>query len=227
MNIFPFDGALEEARMYMRIAGYDDFTKRDLRNLTRVMKGYLPADQYASEIVSKYLNVHGRPGDKTPAIVPNKLRTCDMAILETAERKIFPARLIWEFRFGPQVGFYADDLMELNRRLCGDLYCSAGELNSGISYEELGQFLSDFCRDMKSAGRDVYDICPLFQSLLCRLLEMNLFESGGMFTCMAFVSKIAYFWGFTMRFEDSGLDDIISFTLSDRIVSQKGCVRVA
>ena len=229
LNIFPSDGALNEARVYMQVAGYPDFTKRDLKNLTRVMKGYLPAGEYAKQVAGKYYHVHGDAGRcGGPSGVPeNLIRTRDPAILYVAERKILPARLVQEFRFGPAVGFSAEDLIELNKRLFGDIYTSAGKLRPGLDYQELDGFLRKHNEILRHCPSGAHGMCPAFEDLFGSLLGLAPFVTGNLITAMAFVTKIAYFWGYVCRFEDSGEEGKYVFDLSDRIVSRKGTVEVA
>ena len=213
----------------MQIAGYSDFTKRDLKNFTRVMKGYLPADMYAKQVVEKYYRVHGDVGrDNQPCDVPeNLIRTRDAAILNTVERKIYPARLIWEFRFGPQVRFLAEDFLELHKRLCGDIYCSAGKTRDGLSYQELDEFLGKYNAILKYCPSGVYGLCPAFEDLFGSLLNLAPFDTGNLLAAMTFVTKIAYFWGYVCHFEESGGENLYRFDFSDRITSRKGFVQVA
>lgn len=213
----------------MKIAGYSDFTKRDLKNLRRVMNGYLSADAYVREIIGKYRGVHGSAGNsKRPCGVPSNLvNTRDPAILNTVERKVLPARLVWEFRFGPHAGFSSEDLIELHKRLFGDIYMFAGDLRPGLSHVELDGFLYDYAERLKASEPGVYAMCPVFEELLAGLLNLGVFKTGNLLTNMAFVTKIAYFWGYTCRFEDSGCDTLLRFDFSDRKLSRTGFVNVA
>lgn len=214
--------------MYMQVAGYQDFTKRDLRNLTRVMKGYLPADLYAKRVLEKYYNMHGEAGSSGQAclISPNRVHTRDQAILNTVERKIYPARLLWEFQMGPQVGFSSDCLIDLNRRLCGDIYEQAGCFRNNISISDLDAVMAKHADNMRNSGRDVIGTCTKFELLLGDLLNLHAFQECNLFTAMAFTAKIAFFWGYVCRFEQTDLPGMIRFRFSDRVISSFGNVRV-
>lgn len=229
LNIFPFTDSLTEAQAYMHIAGYPDFTHRELKDLKRIMHGYMPVDVYVRQMTRKYFNMHGLAGrDNLPAAIPeNLIKTRDPAILHVFERKVYPARLVSEFRFGPIVTCSAEDFIDLNGRICGDIYPDAGSVRSDINFNELACIFQSHGTGLKSCEQDLWGLCERFERLIAELLSLNVFEHGNLFTCMAFTAKLAYFWGKTCRFIDSDAPGCITFKFSDRKQACTGLVRVA
>lgn len=213
MNIYPYDGALDQAKAYMSIAGYESATKRDLKSYVRIMKGYLDVDKYANRIVDTYMRVHGQAGNtgRESSAPENKLRTRDRAILEVAERKILPARLIHEFRFGPQAGFSIDSISDLNTRLFSDLYLRAGEFKSDRACEDLRVMLADWADKFKSQVSH-----EMIDGLMDALYQADAFAVGNLFTAMAYTAKIAWFWGYTVRFTSLEFDNKFDMSVTDR-----------
>ena len=209
----------------MQIAGYLDFTKRDLRNYTRVLRGYLPVDVYAREILARYRGVHNH--GVTPSSLPeNHVSTRDPAILHTVEQKIYPARLIWEFQFGPQLVFSAMDLVDLNDRLFSDIYCQAGCIRSSVNIQDIQIVLNRYSQELRGVIPDAVNVGPAFGSMLAELLSLNIFYIGNLFTTMVFCAKIAAFWGYQMRFLPDGGNTCLCYSMSDRKSSATGVIRL-
>lgn len=229
LNIYTLGTAMEEARTYMRIAGYPALTKRDAKACVRVAKGFLRADRYVQDVVTRYRNVHGS-GYGEPRVPRNLLNTRDGAILRTAERKIYPVRLVEEFRSGPPVGFAVGDLAGLNRRVCGDLYPDAGSFRSDADAERLGAVLSECARNVRSTvdgSAGVSGVCREFETLLAAMLTVDAFSRCGLFTAMAFIAKSAFACGYECRFSGTRMPGTLVFEFSDRRAAASGRVLIA
>lgn len=147
LNVFSCEGAVEQALTYMDLTGRGPATRRDMRAFRRVTTGYLSVESYVRSVTDRYEGVHSSSGRKKACriTVPgNRLGTRDGSILATAERKIYPARLVHEFRFGTVPDCTVRDVASLNARLCGDLYPCAGEFRAGTDTGRLDALLSGF-----------------------------------------------------------------------------------
>ena len=217
LNIYTLGTAMEEARTYMRIAGYPALTKRDAKACVRVAKGFLRADRYVQDVVTRYRNVHGS-GYGEPRVPRNLLNT------------IYPVRLVEEFRSGPPVGFAVGDLAGLNRRVCGDLYPDAGSFRSDADAERLGAVLSECARNVRSTvdgSAGVSGVCREFETLLAAMLTVDAFSRCGLFTAMAFIAKSAFACGYECRFSGTRMPGTLVFEFSDRRAAASGRVLIA
>lgn len=211
LNVFSCEGAVEQALTYMDLTGRGPATRRDMRAFRRVTTGYLSVESYVRSVTDRYEGVHSSSGRKKACriTVPgNRLGTRDGSILATAERKIYPARLVHEFRFGTVPDCTVRDVASLNARLCGDLYPCAGEFRAGTDTGRLDALLSGFRDKILSGGGNAPDGIA---DMLSELLTGRPFSAGNQITAMCYAAKLACRCGYELRFEASGIPGILCF----------------
>ena len=213
-----------QALTYMDLTGRGPATRRDSKAFRRVATGYLSVESYVRSVTDRYEGVHSSSGRKKACriTVPgNRLGTRDGSILATAERKIYPARLVHEFRFGTVPDCIVRDVASLNVRLCGDLYPCAGEFRAGFDTGRLEASLSGFRDIVFSGGGNAPDGIA---DMLSELMAGGPFSVGNQITAMCYAAKLACRCGYELRFEAPDVPGVLCFAFRSSRGDDRRCI---
>lgn len=215
---------MEQALTYMDLTGRGPATRRDMKSFRRVATGYLPVESYVRTVTDRYAGVHASPGRKKCGRVQvpgNRLGTRDGSVLATAERKIYPARLVHEFRFGTVPDCTVRDAASLNARLCGDLYPCAGDFRDGADTDRLDVLLSGFRDKILSGGGNAPDGIA---DVLSELMAGRPFSAGNQITAMCYAAKLACRCGYELRFEAPDVPGVLCFAFRSSRGDDRRCI---